>query len=181
MDVIDLKINCLVAIVRSVGIKRALSAVEPDSALNFWRFINGGMLDLAIIEWCKIFGTDDQDTHWKKQVPEAEHERFRKGMFSYIKISEKEWAKRWKHFTHYRNNFAAHNSTAVAGGKYPELDVVLKSSFYYYSYLRENILNTENIRLPKSLEKYYERFLEQSISISTLAVEATSEVTESVY
>ncbi len=181
MDVIDLKINCLVAIVRSVGIKRALSAVAPDPDLNFWRVISGGMLDLAVIDWCKIFGTDDQDTHWKKQVPEIEHESFRKGMFLYMNISETEWVKSWKHFTYYRNNFAAHNSSAVTGGKYPELDVVLKSSFYYYSYLRENVLNSKSIRIPMSLEKYYESFLEQSVSISLLATEATSEFEESVH
>ena len=180
MDAIDLKINCLVAIVRGVGIKRALVFVEPDSALNFWRFINGSMLDVAIIEWCKIFGTDDQETHWKKQVPEVKHERFRKDMLLYMKTSEKEWTSSWKHFTHYRNNYAAHNNTAVAGGKYPELDIILKSSFYYYSYLRGSALKS-NIKLPKCLETYYENFLEQAISISKLAIEATSNVTESVY
>jgi hypothetical protein len=98
-----------------------------------------------------------------------------------MEISEKAWTDSWKHFTHYRNNCAAHNSTVVTGGAYPELEVVLKSSFYYYSYLRETVLGSENIRLPKSLEIYYQRFLKQSVSISELAIEATSEVVESVY
>jgi len=57
----------------------------------------------------------------------------------------------------------------------------LKSSFYYYSYLRENVLNSKSIRIPISLAKYYESFLEQAVSISLLATEATSEVEESVH
>jgi hypothetical protein len=28
--------------------------------LNFWRVINGNLTDMAVLEWCKLFGSDDE-------------------------------------------------------------------------------------------------------------------------
>ena len=59
----------LVYLVRSAAIKRALTAVDAKPRLNFWRLIYGNQLDVAVLEWCKIFGSDGEATHWKGVVP----------------------------------------------------------------------------------------------------------------
>jgi hypothetical protein len=45
--------------------------------LNFWRLIYGNLMDMAVIEWCKLFGSDSEEhqpAHWKNIIPEAEHQ-----------------------------------------------------------------------------------------------------------
>jgi len=41
---------------RCIALKRALAAADPDPALNFWRVFTAIMLDMAVLEWCKLFG-----------------------------------------------------------------------------------------------------------------------------
>jgi hypothetical protein len=31
-------------------------------SLNFWRLIYGNLLDVAVLEWCKVFGSDAEPT-----------------------------------------------------------------------------------------------------------------------
>ena len=58
--------------------KRVLSALDPDPPLNFWRILHGNLLDTAVLDWCKLFGSDDEEhqkTHWKNVV--ADRDAFR--------------------------------------------------------------------------------------------------------
>lgn len=35
---------------------------------NFWTGINGNCLDIAVLEWCKLFADRKDPHHWKKIV-----------------------------------------------------------------------------------------------------------------
>ncbi len=48
-------LQVVVNLARCVALKRALIAADPDPALNFWRVLNGNLLDMAVREWCKLF------------------------------------------------------------------------------------------------------------------------------
>ncbi len=65
---IESHIERLVALVRSATLKRVLRKVDPEPGLNFWRVIYGNLLDFSVIEWCKTFGADGKDGHWKDIV-----------------------------------------------------------------------------------------------------------------
>jgi hypothetical protein len=80
----------LVHVVRSVGLKRSLSAVDPRPRLNFWRLIYGNQLDIAVIEWCKVFGSDAEASHWKTIVPMDGHGRFRSALLAYTGLTQGE-------------------------------------------------------------------------------------------
>ena len=59
---------------RTIQLRRTLHAVWADPPLNFWRVIYGNLTDMAVLEWCKLFGSDDdqnQPIHWKisLQIP----------------------------------------------------------------------------------------------------------------
>ena len=56
----------LIHLTRSVMMKRALTAVDANPHLNFWRLIQGNQLDIAVLEWCKVFGSENEATHWKE-------------------------------------------------------------------------------------------------------------------
>ncbi|MEO8441757.1 MAG: hypothetical protein ABI547_04675, partial [Betaproteobacteria bacterium] len=74
-------VNIIGSLIRSVHLKRALSRIDPNPDLNFWRVIHGNFLDIAVIEWCKLFGSDDkehQKAHWKNLVADKDRSGPRK-------------------------------------------------------------------------------------------------------
>jgi hypothetical protein len=67
-DVADVLIN----LVRNEHLRRALFSVNPKPHLNFWILIYNSLIDLVVLDWCKLFGSDDashQPTHWKISFP----------------------------------------------------------------------------------------------------------------
>jgi hypothetical protein len=82
----------LVSLVRTIQLRRTLHAVRADPHLNFWRVIYGNLTDMAVLKWCKLFGSDDdekQPIHWKNTA--SDPEAFRKAMLASLGIYESKW------------------------------------------------------------------------------------------
>ena len=120
----------LVYLARSTKMKRALTEVDPNPHLNFWRLILGNQLDVAVLEWCKVFGSDGEATHWKKIVPPTKHEQFRNDLLTAVSVKPAAWAAYWKEMKAYRDNQVAHHIEMDKDAKFPELDLALSSSFF---------------------------------------------------
>jgi hypothetical protein len=61
-------VEILASLVRTVQLRRSFHAVSPAPTLVMWRIIYGNLTDMAVLEWCKLFGSDDehnQPVHWK--------------------------------------------------------------------------------------------------------------------
>lgn len=170
----------LVHISRSALMKRALTAVDPDPHLNFWRLIHGNQLDIAVLEWCKVFGSDSEATHWKKIVPVAEHGNFRNDLLASLALTPASWTSYWKEMKEYRDNLAAHHNELNKIENYPVLDIALKSSFFYYRYLIKELRRLGDTRFPDDLETYSSRFEEQVRDVASRAISATAEMKERV-
>jgi hypothetical protein len=175
---IENQMGLLVQIVRCIQMKKVLSEIDPDPKLNFWRLIHGSFMDLPALDWCKIFGSDAEPTHWK--TVNSDHNEFRESLLGHLKISEKEWADYWGHMKDFRDKLVAHHSSNTSVDKYPEFDIALRSSYFYYDHLR-NILAESNSDPIENLESYSLRFYEQAREIAVKAIEATNEINERVY
>jgi len=123
----------LVGVARSAHLKQTLTEINPEPGLNFWRFIYGNLLDVAVLEWCKIFGTHAEPTHWKKLI--TDHDSFRNGLLAALKINEPTWVAYWEEMKNYRDNRIAHHIEYADLKNYPKLDLALESSYYYYAHL----------------------------------------------
>jgi len=104
-------IDSLVNFVRAVLVLRAPweAKLPPQS---FWIVLSNAVFDTAVIDWCKLFGSDDeknQPTHWKNVVPNED--AFRQQLLAAVGVSWPEWLKYWAELKHYRDNAAAHHST----------------------------------------------------------------------
>ena len=165
-------------LVRSAHLKRALAAVDPDPQLNFWRIIYGNLLDIAVLEWCKVFGTDDQSTHWKTVVPEGERDAFRQSLFNHLGIDNAKWCKYWEGMIAYRNNHAAHNNDEKRSENYPQLDLALEASYFYYDYLIKRFRNLGCSSYPDDLDAYCAAFAVQAKAIAEIAIQSTNGITE---
>lgn len=171
----------LVHLARSAMIKRALTEVDPEPHLNFWRLIHGNQLDIAVLEWCKVFGSDGEATHWKKIVPPADHGRFRDGLFGAVGVTADEWAAYWNEMKKYRDNLVAHHIELNKVDNYPVLNLAVKSSSFYYSYLIKELRLLGETRYPEDLQIYCQAFESQAREIAAAAVASTAAIKEQVY
>lgn len=60
------KLKNIIYLVRCIAMKKSLASIDNNPHLNFWRLISGVWLDTSVVEWCKIFGSENEDTHWTK-------------------------------------------------------------------------------------------------------------------
>ncbi len=171
----------LVHLARSTEMKRALTEVEPKPHLNFWRLIHGNQLDIAVLEWCKVFGSDGEATHWKNIVPSANHDQFRDSLLGVVGVTADEWAAYWNEMKAYRDNLVAHHIELKRVANYPELDLALKSSCFYYSYLIKELRSLGETRYPDDLHTYCGAFESQARAIAAAAVASTAAIKERVY
>src|SRR5215471_11762480 len=82
----------LYALVRNILLKRALHAADPEPRLNFWRIQYGNLMDLAVIDWCKLFGSDDAERqliHWKN-IADDQH-IFRSALLRALAMTREDW------------------------------------------------------------------------------------------
>ncbi len=171
----------LVHLARSTGMKRALTEVDPNPHLNFWCLIHGNQLDIAVLEWCKVFGSDGEATHWKKTVPPKNHDQFRDDLFGAVGVTAGEWGAYWNEMKAYRDNLVAHHIELNRVPNYPVLDLALKSSCFYYSYLIKELRSVGETKYPDDLQVYCEVFENQAREIAAAAVAATAVIKERVY
>ncbi|MFZ0589341.1 MAG: hypothetical protein WAM39_02545 [Bryobacteraceae bacterium] len=102
-------INTIANLIRSVHLKRSLAAIDPNPALNFWRLLYGQLLDIAVLDWCKLFGSDDEEhqpVHWKNVF--EDHDGFRSDMLKAVNATKSDWDAYWKEMKTYRDTHVAH-------------------------------------------------------------------------
>jgi hypothetical protein len=97
--------------------------------------VNSNFVDVAILEWCKLFGDNDEEHHWSKIVMEVgERRAFKKGLLIELKCESGKWNAFEKAMIAYRNEFAAHLDDKRVM-TIPPLDMALGSAHYYHSFL----------------------------------------------
>jgi hypothetical protein len=168
----------LVHVVRSAQLKQSLTSVENEPALNFWRIIYGNLLDVAVLEWCKVFGSHSEPTHWKNVV--TDHNKFRNGLLQSLNIDRTRWESYWDEMKKYRDTWIAHHTEPQASTHYPNLELALESSYYYYAFLIGELRDQGEIGFPDDLRNYGDNFARHAINISREALAATAGIAEEV-
>jgi len=127
--------NTLRSFVENVALARALHSIEqPPYAL---RLAQGSAFDIAAIEWCILFGSDDphhQHLHWKNIFDE---DLFRAGLMEVLDMSIEDWATYRRNLVNYRNELAAHRDLNPATRNYPNFDTAIRAAAFYHEQLVE--------------------------------------------
>ena len=175
-------LQVVINVARCIALKRALAAADPDPPLNFWRVFHGNLLDVAVLDWCKLFGSDDEDRqrlHWKKVF--GDEDAFRAGLFAHVQLDQDAWCGYWQQMKKYRDQHVAHldfNRRDVS--HYPDLGPALKSVCYYYSRLIVELRAMGDAPFPDDLSLYYEEFLAQADKVAKAATAGTRGFAERV-
>jgi hypothetical protein len=179
VEKIESHIERLVCLVRNATLRRVLHNIDPEPELNFWRISYGNLTDVVVIEWCKTFGANNEDGHWKNVV--ADRSSFRSEMLEQLRMERSEWDTYWQKMKRYRDKVAVHSSHSAEITDYPTFDVALESAFFYYNYLikRLGILGFD--RKPNDLCSYARDFAAQAKKAAQAALKATANMREKVY
>ncbi|MEI7994354.1 MAG: hypothetical protein WCH01_05570 [Methylococcaceae bacterium] len=183
MEKITTQIKLIVQIVRCIHFKRELSKLDPEPHLNFWRLIHGGLLDLSVLEWTKIFGSNGEPTHWKCGDIVDDHDTFRRELLIRTGLTQEEWNTYWNDMKSYRNEEISHHFDNLSRKcqNYPTLDVALISCYFYYEYLIKKAREHGEAKFPDNLGDYCKKFSAQTRAIAKLALEATANCKEEVW
>ncbi len=185
MEKITSQIKLLTQIVRCIVLKGELSKQDPNPHphlhlhLVFWQLIHGGLLDLAVLKWTKVFGSNAEPTHWKGIVDDID--AFKQELLIRIDLNENDWTKYWNEMKTYRDEGIAHQSKDPAFTHYPKLDLALVSCYFYYDYLIAKARELGENKYPDSLEEYCDTFTKQTSSIVKLALDATVNCVEEAW
>jgi cation transport regulator ChaC len=194
-EVINRAVTVLSAVIWHIHLKRVMHATDPAPRLNFWRLIYGDLMDMAVIEWCKLFGSDHevhQPVHWKNILPEDRHEAFRTGLLAHLRVSQEDWLRYREGMKHYRDNHAAHMSApwlrpdpkdkALPEDRYPELGMALEAAYFYYRALIARLADGGiDRRYPPDIGEYCERYVAQATEAARKALAATADMEEKVF
>ena len=169
----------LVYVIRNAAGYDSLSKVQDKFTQNYWIMIKNNFFDFVILEWCKIFGTDSEPTHWKNIVDDPNS--FRANLLIRVHSNETDWKDYWEYMITYRNNLISHHQKDPGVTIYPDFDKAIEASYYYYDYLIKKLRDLGNTQYPDNLKDYYDRCLEQATRFSETAYNATKDIEEKVY
>lgn len=169
----------LLYVIRNAACHRALSHYMDECNQNYWILIYNNFLAIAILEWCKLFGTDSEPTHWKTLVDD--HNIFRQELLQTIGIDQSDWDTYWENIKNYRKEILAHHKQNPNVTHYPSLDIALESSFHYFTWLVAKLQHLNIYFVPDDLREYYDSFLSQASKFAKVSYISTKEIIERVY
>jgi hypothetical protein len=108
---------------------------------EFWHLTIDAHLLCALTNWCMVFGSNTEPTHWKRLSiadSKALHKSFREGLFEATNLKQDTWRQYWKSVVDFRNKFAVHREPGFSG-RVPNFDMALTVAYYYDAWVREII------------------------------------------
>ncbi len=127
-------------------------ALEPRQ--SFWIMTVNLLADSAAVEWCKVFGSWNEDTHWTKVVPTEQHDQIRADLLKAIEFTQTEWEEYRNNIMSYRDMIVVHHDLDASVAKYPHYDVAILAANFIFDQLR-NIADPDYLGdIPTSLDRW---------------------------
>lgn len=145
---------CCCAVVRNVAYyKEGWFAGMPSFNSNIERTINGNFMDMAVLEWCKLFGDPRHEPqHWQRVILcREQRQQFKHELVQVVGHSKRDWNALRTICLEFRNDFVAHLGSEPIM-RTPPVDPVWKSTAYYYDFIRRNEMPTAE---PADINSYY--------------------------
>jgi hypothetical protein len=135
----------------------------PKLKGQFWLTATGNFLDIAILEWCKLFAETRGKHFWRKVI--SHHETFQKGLLAELSLSEKGFDDYLNQIRSYRDKFVAHLDSEDAM-YIPPLQIALESTVYLFDYLLKNEETGGCFAdAPKGGLDFYEKFFREGTAV----------------
>ena len=127
---------------------------------EFGRTVNGNFLDVAVLEWCKVFVDRDGRHRWTRILRTcADQQAFVAQLLQTLGLPADDWNRYRQSVARYRDKFVAHlDSDDVM--PIPNMDTALTAAYLFYSHLvriaPDGVLAPPGrVPLPADLPRYY--------------------------
>lgn len=124
-------------------------------------------LKMSVIDWCKIFGTDENKLHWKKAVItnlEKFKNEFRLKIYEATKLSSKEWDDYHREMIDFRNKYVAHYVEGY-DEPVPKMDNALTVAFAYDEWLWKELNTVSSKGYLKPLSESITEYRNEAIEV----------------
>jgi hypothetical protein len=142
---------------------------------EFWESTASAYLELATMTWCKVFGSDKEEAHWKKALAddagEQALEEFRSIVLSKASLSSEQWAAYRKNMLSLRDKFVAHLDLRKPFNEpTPIFDSALQVAYAYQEWVKWLIRAASDKSMPVIWEdpafiSQYEQWKAEAFSI----------------
>jgi hypothetical protein len=121
---------------QSIKVRRMIEGIAIDPKQTFWIMTVNLLADAASLEWSKVFGSWDEDTHWTRVVPKERHDEVRAALLVELGFTQAEWEAYWDEIVRYRNEIVAHHDLDATVAKYPRYDKAIVAANFMFDLLR---------------------------------------------
>ena len=164
----------LMAFTQSVRVRRMIEGIALDPKQTFWIMTVNLLADTAAIEWCKVFGSHDQDTHWKQVLPKSRHDDVRQSLLKQVQLTEEQWKEYRDSIVNYRDKMVAHHDLNATVAKYPHYDVAIVAANFMFDQVR-SVANQDWLGgIPTSLDPWSHTVAGNMSAIVKKAFEASA-------
>jgi hypothetical protein len=160
------------SLIKHIASHRGLNATWDRNSYpsEFWSTTVAGHLHLALIEWCKVFGSDSEDIHWKKtpigNTAQQAIENFRQRILDKNACTSEEWRIYHKSLVDMRGKYVTHlDLKEPITGTVPVFDVALKIAYAYEEWINDII--QQNPSKPLNFNGFYDCRMKDASSIAS--------------
>jgi len=129
---------------------------------------------MAAIEWCKVFGSWKEDTHWTRVIPKDRHDEVRAALLTELSLSQSEWEAYHDGILRYRNELVAHHDLNASVAKYPHYDKAIVAANFMFDQLRNTADPDDLGAIPTSLARWSTGVAENMSAIVRTAFQASA-------
>lgn len=131
--------------------------LSKQSSDEFWVYTINAHYFQAINLWCMVFGTNNNEIHWKKL---GLNQDLKTLIMSELDVSEKDYLLYWNEIINWRNKLSAHRVPNFRASV-PDLKIARKIVFVYEKWLHKNM----DIIFEFSLETYEDEYCKKAETI----------------
>jgi hypothetical protein len=142
---------------------------------EFWTLTIDAHLLRATTNWCMVFGSESEPTHWKHLIESSESDAksFRNGLFSETGLSEAVSQEYWTDMKQFRDKWVVHRELKQFTDPIPDFNIAFSVAYHYDRWVRSII--SPDICGEPSLERFA-KSLQQSVTpLVDMLLRATKE------
>lgn len=164
----------LMVFAQSIQVRRMIEDIALEPKQTFWIMTVNLLADTAAIEWCKVFGSRDEDTHWTQVVPNELHDEVRANLLGAIGLTQEEWEAYWNSIVSYRDEMVAHHDLDATVTNYPHYDVAILAANFMFDQLHDLAEPDFLGGIPTSLDRWSRTVAKNMSVIVRKAFEASA-------
>jgi hypothetical protein len=142
------------AFAQAVHVRRMIESIAVEPKQTFWIMTMNLLIESAAIEWCKVFGSWDEHTHWTQVASENDHEKIRRELLLALGLTLSEWEAYRDTIVNYRNQMVAHHDLDAFVAAYPQFDPALNAAEFMFDQLRAKADQDWLGGIPTSLDRW---------------------------